>query len=150
MFTRAPLGGCASAPTKTLSSPNARVCAASAPDSSRLESLEQRGLSLAHSHTERRQPVPPAAAAELVQQGHDEPRAGHAQGMAERDRAAIHVHLLRIQAQLADDDEALRSEGLVQLDEVEVRDLEAGTRQRLAYGRDRPDSHHSRIDTGNR
>src|SRR4029077_9443576 len=112
--------------------------------------LEQRGLALAYSDTECRQPISAAATAKLAQQDHAEASAGHAERMTERDRAAIHVHLLRIQAQLADHDEALRGKRLIQLDEAELQTLDPGTRQRLAYRRNRPDSHHSRIDPGDR
>ena len=42
-------------------------------------------------------------------------------GWPMRDRAAVHVHLRRVEPELADDGEALRGERLVQLDEVERR-----------------------------
>jgi hypothetical protein len=40
--------------------------------------------------------------------------------MAERDCSAVHIHLLGVEAEVADHGEALRRERLVQLDEVDV------------------------------
>ena len=42
-----------------------------------------------------------------MQQRHDQARAAHPERVAKRDRAAVHVHFLRIETQLTDDDEAL-------------------------------------------
>src|SRR5512132_2775514 len=149
MFTRAPHGGCASTPTETLARQTARVCAGRAPSSSRRRTFEERRLALTHAHAHRRQPVAPAAAAELVEQRHDEARPSHPERVPERNRTAVDVHLFGIQPQLADHHGALRSEGLVQLDQVDLVTLDAGTSQRLAHGRDRPDPHHAWVDTGN-
>ena len=110
--------------------------------------LEQRGLALPDADAEGREPVAAAAAAQLVQERDDEARAAHPERMAERDRAAVDVHALRVEAELADHREALRRERLVQLDEVEVGDADAGPREQLAHGRHRPDAHHARIDAG--
>ena len=55
-----------------------------------------------------------------MQQRDDEAGAAHAERMAERDRAAVDVHALLVEAELAHDREALRGERLVQLDQVEV------------------------------
>ena len=85
-----------------------------------LLTLEESRLALADADAEGRQAVTAAAAAELVQERHDEPRAAHPERVAERDRAAVHVHALRIEAELANDDEALRRERLIQLDQVDV------------------------------
>src|SRR5439155_21435393 len=150
MFTRAPDGGCASAPTETLARQSARVCAGRAPSLSPRLSLEESSLPLADADAECREAVPAAAAPKLVQQRHDEARAGHPERVAECDRAAVDVHIFRIQAQLTDDHEALRGEGLVQLDEVEFRDLHAAAGKCFPHGRNRPDPHHTRVDTGNR
>src|SRR5438093_436834 len=68
--------------------------------------------------------------------------------MADRDRAAVHVHLRRIETELADDDEGLRCERFVELHEVEFRGDDAGSLQQLAHGRNRTDSHHTRVDSG--
>src|SRR5437899_1332676 len=91
-----------------------------------LPTLEEGGLALADSDAEGRQPVPAAAAAELVEQRDDQPRAAHPERVAERDGAAVHVHPARVEPELADHDQALRGKGLVQLDEVEVGRLDPG------------------------
>ena len=108
--------------------------------------LEQRGLALADADAQRREPVAAAAAAQLVRERDDEPGAAHAERVAERDRAAVDVHALLVEAEVAHDGEALRGEGLVQLDQVDVADLHARARQQLAHGGNRPDAHDARVD----
>src|SRR5438874_4537898 len=112
-------------------------------------SLEKSRLALADADTKRREAVTPSAPTQLVQQRHDEPRAAHPERMAEGDSATVHVHLLRVQAQLVDDDEALRRESLVQLDEIELAHLDIGACQHLLHRRNRTDPHYTRIDTRN-
>src|SRR5438105_7516847 len=68
--------------------------------------------------------------------------------MTERNRTAVHVHLLLVEAELADDREALRREGLVQLHQVDLPDRDARSLEQLADGGDRSDPHHARVDTG--
>ena len=53
-------------------------------------------------------------------------RARHAERMAERDRAAVDVDLLAIQAELLLDGEVLRRERFVDFDQVDVGEREAG------------------------
>ena len=69
-----------------------------------------------------------------VRRGHREPRARHAERMAERDRAAIRIDVLGIvgKAELAQHGQRLRGEGLVEFDHVEVADLQAEPRHQLA------------------
>ena len=69
--------------------------------------LEQRCDALAHADAERREAVATVPAAQLVQERDDEARAAHPQRVAERDRAAVHVDLLLVEPELADDREAL-------------------------------------------
>src|SRR5204863_1954780 len=95
---------------------------------------------------ERCEAVPSAAAAELVQQGHYEARPAHPERMAERDRAAVDVDALGVEAELADHDQALRCERLVELDEIEVLNLHPRAIEQLPNRRHGPDSHHPRID----
>src|SRR3954447_8997849 len=109
--------------------------------------FEEGCLALAHADAEGREAVPAAATPELVQQAHDETGAAHPERVAERDRAAVHVDALGIEAELADHDQALRGEGLVQLDEVDVGDGDARAREQLLDRRDRADPHHARVDT---
>ena len=49
-------------------------------ESAGARSLEERRLSLAHAHAERREPVAAAAAPQLVQERHDEAGAAHPSG----------------------------------------------------------------------
>ena len=90
---------------------------------------EERGLALADADAQRREPVTAAPPAQLVEERHDEPRAAHAERVAERDRAAVHVHALRVEPELADHREALRRERLVQLDEIDLADGDARSRR---------------------
>ena len=53
-----------------------------------------------------------------MQQGHQDPRAGGADGMAERDGAAVDVDLVAIEAKLLGDGAGLGGEGLVGLDKI--------------------------------
>ena len=114
----------ASMPARSSSRPSVEPGRAGAddPDLVRISArpLEQRRLALPDADAERREPVAAAAAAKLVEQRDDEPRAAHPERMADRDRAAVHVHLRRVEPELTDHRDALRREGLVQLDEVEV------------------------------
>ena len=77
-------------------------------------------------------------------------RAGRADRMADRDRAAVDVDLAGIPAEVLVDRAGLRGERLVRLDQVEVADVPAGLLQRGARGRDRPGAHDRRIDAGMR
>src|SRR4051794_18644622 len=81
---------------------------------------EQRSLALADADAQGGQAVAAAAPAQLVQEGHDKPSTAHPERMADRDRPAVHVDALRVEAQLADDCQALGRERLVELDEVEL------------------------------
>ena len=91
-------------------------------------------------------PYRPLAATELVEQRHDEPRTAHPERVADRDRAAVDVHALLVDPEVAHHGERLRGERLVQLDEVDVLDRDAGAVEQLADGRDRADAHHGGID----
>src|SRR6185437_14735658 len=74
-----------------------------------------------------------------------EPRAGHAEGMADCERAAIDIVLGRIDAELVARIEALARESLVQLPDIDVVDLQALALQQLRHGVDRADSHLVRL-----
>ncbi len=74
-----------------------------------------------------------------------EPRAGHAEGMADRDRAAVDIVLLGVDAELVARIQALAGEGFVELPEVDVVDLEAMALQQLRHGEDRADAHLVRL-----
>src|SRR5262249_59961618 len=76
--------------------------------------------------------------------------AAHPEWVADRDRTAVDVDAVGVESELADDDEALRREGLVQLDEVDICRIDSGAVEELAHRRDRADPHDPRVDTGHR
>ena len=65
-------------------------------------------------------PTPPPRRSQLQRQVQRDPGAGHADRVAERDRAAVDVDLVRVDAELAGGHDADGGERLVDLDEVEV------------------------------
>ena len=77
-----------------------------------------------HSHAaadaQRREPRRRPAALHFVQQRDDDARAGAADRMAERDRAAVDVQLLRGDRHVLQHREHLRGERFVELDEIEI------------------------------
>ena len=66
--------------------------------------------------------------------------------MSEGDRAAVHVRLGRIEAELFADGERLRAERFVHLDQVDVVEREFVLGQYVANGGHWADAHHFRID----
>src|SRR5262249_44904247 len=70
--------------------------------------------------------------------------------VSQGDRAAVDVHAFRIEAELADYNEALRGERLVQLDEIEVGRLDSGPGKKPAHRRHGPNPHHARVNAGDR
>ncbi len=73
-------------------------------------------------------------------------RARAADGMTERDRAAIHVQRIAVEMQLAVAGEHLRGECLVQFDQIEVCQLEAALLLHLAERGHGANAHDARID----
>src|SRR5205814_2214246 len=88
----------------------------------RLDALEDGRDALAAADAQRGEPVPAVPLSELRDEGEREPRARGAERVAERDGAAVHVRLLAVEAEILLDGQALRGKGLVDLDEVHVRD----------------------------
>src|SRR5438552_10124555 len=80
-------------------------------------------------------------AAQLEQDRAGHARPGHAVGMADRDRAAVRVELRRVEAEPVAAVDDLRGEGLVQLDDVDVVELEARHFQALRDREHGPDAH---------
>ena len=72
-----------------------------------------------------------------IQQRGQHARAGRADRMADRDRAAVDVDLAGVPAEVLVDRAGLRGERLVGLDQIEVLGLPAGLLQRRARRRDR-------------
>ena len=72
--------------------------------------------------------------------------------MAERDGAAVRVHMRRVvgEAELAQHGQRLRGEGLVELDHVEVADLETEPLAELARRGRGAEAHDARLDARRR
>src|SRR5258708_4433985 len=110
-----------------------------------LDALEDRRDALTAADAERRERVLAVALAELGDEREREPRTRGAERMAESDRAAVHVRLLAIEPEVLLDREVLRREGLVDLHQIHVLDLETGALQRLAARGRRADAHDVRV-----
>src|SRR5579859_6661097 len=110
-----------------------------------LDALEDRRDPLAAADAERREAVLALALAELGDEREREACARRAQRMAERDRAAVHVRLVPVEAEVLLDGEVLRRERFVDLDQVHVRDRQARALQRLAARRRGADAHDVRV-----
>src|SRR5882672_1550776 len=108
--------------------------------------LERQRHALADADAHGGERAPAAARLQPVQRGERDARPRHAERMAERDRAAMGIDVLGIvgDAELAQAREPLRGEGLVDLDQVEVADLDAEPRHQLAGRGHRADPHHPR------
>src|SRR6202012_2229670 len=81
------------------------------------------------------------AAMAFLQDMASEARAGHAEGMADRDRAAVDVVLLRIDAEPVARIKTLAGEGLVELPDVDIVDLQPMALEQLRHGEHRSDTH---------
>src|SRR5205809_904576 len=68
--------------------------------------------------------------------------------MAEGDGAAVDIELRLVDAELLGNGEDLAGEGLVDLDQIDVVQGEAGALQRDLRGRNRADAHDVRIAAG--
>src|SRR3954451_1539887 len=110
--------------------------------------LDDAGEALADPDAEHGQAVAAAAAAQLVRERAEQAGARAAERVGDRDRAAVDVQLVVVQAELAHRGEHLRGECLVQLDEVEDVHGDAGAVERLARRRHRSDAHVGRVDAG--
>ncbi len=97
--------------------------------------------SRAAAYAESRQAQPVVAGAEGVQQRDQNPRAGASGGVTQRDRTAVHIPPRCLPGYLSLHGQHLRGEGLVELDEFEVPDLQAGSLQQLPGGRHGTEPH---------
>ena len=86
-------------------------------------------------------PKVPVGGLQAVEQRAGDAGAGHAERVADRDRAAVHVELVDVDAQVAVAGDDLRGERLVDLDQVDVVDGHPGPGQRLLGGLDRAVAH---------
>src|SRR5690606_485859 len=112
--------------------------------------LDQHGNPLAHTYAHGAQGVATTGALQLECCGHQQAGAGHAQGVAQGDRAAVGVDpgVVVLDTQFAHDGQALGGEGFVQFDDVDLIDGQALLVQQLAYRRYRADAHDARLDAG--
>src|SRR2546423_976853 len=83
---------------------------------------------------ERRKTAARAATLQLVEHRRQKARARLPYGVSERDRAAVDVHLLRVEPQLAYDRDGLNRERLVQLYKVNFAQRPAGLAQNFSDG----------------
>ncbi len=123
-----------------------------------LEPLDDRDVGGAAALAHRLQPVATAGAFQLVEHGGEQLGAGGAERMTERDGATVGIDPLRVRLDLLEPSQHHRRERLVDLDDVDVFDRQAGLLQRVAGGRNRTGQHEYRIsaaradvvDTGTR
>ena len=95
-------------------------------------------------------PEPAVDGVEVVEQGGHDPRAGHPERVAERDRAAVGVELVRVDAELVAAGHDLRRERLVHLDHVHVVDRHARRLEHRPDRRDRAEAHDLRANRRHR
>src|SRR5687768_5756345 len=96
---------------------------------------------VAAAEAERGQPAARVPALHLVEHRGQQARARLPDGVAERDRPAVDVHLPGVEPQLADDGDGLHREGFVQLDQVNLAQRPARLAQDLPDGLDRRHHH---------
>jgi hypothetical protein len=87
---------------------------------------------------------------QLVEQGADLAGAGAAERVAEGDGAALGVDLALVQAKLVGAPHALRGEGLVDLEDVDIILVDAGLLEDLGDGGPWTDTHQEGSDAGDR
>src|SRR3546814_2150125 len=92
------------------------------------------------------EPISSPARVKLMNQRLHQPRTRHAERMAKRDGSTVGIDLRRIirDAKAAQYGKGLRSEGLVQLDDVKLVDAQAQPGQQFLRCRHRTDAHHAR------
>src|SRR4051795_2572074 len=109
--------------------------------------LEQRGQALPAADAHGLQPEPCTAAVHLPQQRRQDPATGRADRVAQRDPGAVDVHALEVgrrEAPLPGHREDLAGERLVELDQIDVLQLDAGLREGLGGRRHGADAHRPR------
>src|SRR3954452_13898252 len=127
-----------------------RSFSATAPMTAILHAFERERDSLSDADAHGRERELSAVALKLLGGGKSQPRAGHAERVAKRNRAAVGIYARIVvgNAELAEDGKALRGEGFVQLDHVEIADLQAQPLHQFLAGRRRSDAHDPRRHPG--
>ena len=113
----------------------------------RVEALDNHGRSHAAGGAHGDKAVALALAFQLINHGAHEDRAGGADRVAQRHRAAIDVDLLAVKVEVADELFSHHREGFVDLEEVDVFLLETGLFQHLLGSRHRCVEHQRRAVT---
>src|SRR6267378_232274 len=81
----------------------------------------------------------------LLQDVARKPRAGHPKGVADSDRAAVDIVLVRIDAKLVAGIEALTGKSLVELPNINIVDFQTMALQQLGHSEDWTDAHLVRL-----
>src|SRR5439155_11215078 len=102
-----------------------------------LRSADDQRVSLPTTAAQRRRADAQAAALQLVREGQDQARAAGADRVSQRDGAAVDVDAVLVDRQHPRRIQRHRGERLVDLDQVEVVNFEAGLLQRVAQGQGR-------------
>src|SRR5215813_2250750 len=111
-----------------------------------VDDFEQAGGAHAATDAHGHHAVSGLAPAALDQEMAGEPRPSHTIGMADRDRTAVDVELLRVDAELVAAIDHLHRIGLVELPEIDVVDLQIVPLQKPRDRDHRPDAHLVRLD----
>src|SRR5262245_16876212 len=113
-------------------------------------SLEDGRDALSEADAHRGEPEAALAASELMEEGGRQARAAAAERVPECHRAAVHVHLLLGDLELARTGEGLAGERLVDLHQVHLIDAQPRPLERLLAGRHRAPAHDLGVDPGDR
>src|SRR5271170_5098480 len=106
-----------------------------------LEALDDGGDAHAPADTQRGEAVATVAALELIDERAEDHAPGGTEWMPHGDGAPVDVDLLQIEIEVLDKAQHDGGERLVDLDQVEVLDGQAGLPERLAAGRGRTGEH---------
>src|SRR5277367_972212 len=108
--------------------------------------LYAHGDAHAAADTERGEPLFRVALLHLVKQRHQDARAGGANGMADRDRAAIDIDFAGVPTEVLVDRARLGGERFIGLDEIEIADAPSRFLECRARGRNRSATHDLGVD----
>src|ERR671925_1430661 len=115
----------------------------------RLRGLEHDGEALADADADRGEPPAAAATAQLTRERAEDAHARGAEGMADRDRAAVDVDDRGIKVRpLAQTGQRLDGERFIQLDDRQIAPTDPGASEGVVRSFDRTDPEDVRIDAG--